>query len=77
MNAMKKFILSVCFVVFALSVVVQFLVPFRVKAGIRIANLYRKRPNDCEAKFVYKMGVGIEYAFDPVWLLQPSLNFCV
>ena len=45
---------------------------WNVKAGVNMSNV-----SDMEAdmKFGYQVGVGMEYAFDDMWSLRPSLMF--
>lgn len=73
---MMKYILNVCIVVFSLNVktYAQSPVSFQVKAGVGVASMWGKNTEE-KAKFAYKAGVGMEYAFNRTWALQPSLNF--
>ena len=72
----KFAIFSVCVVMMALGKEVQAQSPvsFRAKAGVGIASFWGKN-TEGKAKFAYKAGAGMDYAFNKVWSLQPSLNF--
>ena len=72
----KLLIFSVCLLTLAWGkeVRAQSPVSFQVKAGAGIAGLWGKN-TDAKTKFPYKVGVGMEYAFNGTWALQPSLNF--
>lgn len=49
-------------------------VSFQAKAGVGIASFWGKN-TEGKAKFAYKAGAGMDYAFNKVWSLLPSLNF--
>lgn len=72
----KFVVFSVCVVIMALGkeVRAQSPVSFHVKAGTGISSFWGKN-TDGKAKFAYKVGVGMDYAFNKVWSLQPSVNF--
>lgn len=72
---MKKLIWFIFLALVALRIEAQSPVSFQVKAGVGMANLYGKETDDAEAKFAYKVGVGIDYAFNRTWSLQTFLNF--
>jgi len=48
-------------------------VSWNVKAGMNISNWSGEGTDGTDAKVGYKLGVGMEYAFDKIWSLQPSL----
>lgn len=67
---MKK---SILFVLFALvSVAVFSQISWNAKVGMNISNWTE---DEAKAKVGFKAGVGMEYAFNDMWLLQPSLLF--
>ena len=72
----KFVVFSVCVVIMALGkeVRAQSPVSFHAKAGAGISSFWGKN-TDGKVKFAYKVGVGMDYAFNKVWSLQPSLNF--
>lgn len=72
----KFVVFSVCVVIMALGkeVRAQSPVSFHAKAGTGISSFWGKN-TDGKAKFAYKVGVGMDYAFNKVWSLQPSVNF--
>lgn len=72
----KFAVFSVCVVMMALGKEVQAQSPvsFQAKAGVGIASFWGKN-TEGKAKFAYKAGAGMDYAFNKVWSLQPSLNF--
>lgn len=72
---MKKFIWFIFLALAALRIEAQSPVSFQVKAGVGMANFYGKKTDDAKAKFAYKVGLGMDYAFNPTWSLQTSLNF--
>lgn len=45
-------------------------VSWNVKAGVNLSNWSK---GDMDSKFGFKVGAGMEYAFDEVWAIQPSL----
>ncbi len=72
----KFVVFSVCVVMMVLGKQVQAQSPvsFQAKAGVGITSFWGKN-TDGKAKFAYKVGAGMDYAFNKVWSLQPSLNF--
>lgn len=72
----KFAVFSVCVVMMALGKEVQAQSPvsFQAKAGVGIASFWGKN-TEGKAKFAYKAGAGMDYAFNKVWSLLPSLNF--
>ncbi|WP_300760765.1 porin family protein [uncultured Parabacteroides sp.] len=83
MNMNNLFLRGTKFVVFSVCVVMMVLgkqvqaqspVSFQAKAGVGITSFWGKN-TDGKAKFAYKVGAGMDYAFNKVWSLQPSLNF--
>ncbi len=72
---MKKILLIIASAIFTLNAAAQTQVNFNVNAGIGMANLYGKNTDGADAKFAYKVGVGMEVPFDQVWSLQTGLNF--
>jgi hypothetical protein len=50
-------------------------VSWNAKAGLNISNWTGKDVQGNKAKLGFKVGVGMEYAFDNIWSLQPSLFF--
>lgn len=72
---MKKLIWFIFLALVALRIEAQSPVSFQVKAGVGMANFYGKEIDDAEAKFAYKVGVGMDYAFNRTWSLQTFLNF--
>lgn len=76
LGRMMKSTLSLCILLFLWSgnLYAQSPVSFQVKAGTGISTLWGKHTEE-KVKFAYKVGVGMEYAFNETWVLQPSLNF--
>ena len=66
---MKKGILLVMFALLSLAGFSQ--VSWNAKVGMNISNFTGDL--DVSAKVGVKLGVGMEYAFNDTWLLQPSL----
>lgn len=66
---MKKSLIFVLFSLFSLAGFSQ--VSWNAKAGMNMSNW--SGDNDTKMKVGYKLGVGMEYAFDKAWSLQPSL----
>lgn len=50
-------------------------VSWNVKAGINLSNWTGGDTDGTDAKIGFKVGGGMEYAFDKTWSLQPSLFF--
>ncbi|MBP1593671.1 MAG: hypothetical protein H6Q12_689 [Bacteroidetes bacterium] len=48
-------------------------VSWNAKAGLNISNWTGGDSEGTDAKLGFKVGVGMEYAFDNIWSLQPSL----
>lgn len=71
---MKKIILLSLFAVSTLMATAQ-TINWNVNAGIGVANLYGKDTDGSDAKFAYRLGVGMEVPFDQTWSLQTGLNF--
>lgn len=71
-----KFVLRVCivFIILSAKAYAQSPVSFQVKAGAGIASMWGKNTEE-NAKFAYKVGVGMEYGFNKTWALQSFLNF--
>ena len=65
---MKKGILLVMFALLSLAGFSQ--VSWNAKVGMNISNFTGDL--DVSAKVGVKLGVGMEYAFNDTWLLQPS-----
>lgn len=76
MKRTNYIVISICALLMALSGKTQAQSPLSVqaKAGAGIATFWGKNA-DGNAKFAYKVGVGMEYAFTETWALQPSLYF--
>lgn len=72
---MKRLIWFIFLVLVALRMDAQSSVSFQIKAGVGMANFYGKYTEDAEAKFAYKVGLGMDYAFNRTWSLQTYLNF--
>ncbi|MEG1742514.1 MAG: porin family protein [Acetivibrio sp.] len=70
---MKRKLFFVLFV-FA-SVIVSAQVTWNVKAGMNISSFTSTGDAKADAKIGYKLGAGMEYSFNKVWSLQPSLLF--
>jgi len=66
---MKKGLLFLLFTLIAVTGYSQ--VSWNVKAGMNLSNWSGDQGTD--AKVGYKVGAGMEYAFDKTWSLQPSL----
>lgn len=71
-----KNVLRICVVLIILNTgsYAQSPVSFQVKVGTGLASMWGKNTEE-NAKFAYKVGVGMEYGFNKTWALQPSLNF--
>ena len=50
-------------------------VSWNAKAGLNLSNWTGGDSEGTDAKLGFKVGVGMEYAFDNIWSLQPSLFF--
>jgi len=50
-------------------------VSWNAKAGLNLSNWTGGDSEGSDAKLGFKVGVGMEYAFDNIWSLQPSLFF--
>lgn len=50
-------------------------VSWNVKAGLNLSNWTGGDTESTDAKIGFKVGAGMEYAFDQTWSLQPSLFF--
>lgn len=71
-----KFVLRICvvFILLGAKAYAQSPLSFQVQAGAGLASMWGKNTEE-NAKFAYKVGVGMEYGFNKTWALQPSLNF--
>ncbi|WP_455668165.1 porin family protein [Phocaeicola sp.] len=72
---MKKLAFFAVFALVALVASAQNPINWSVKAGVGISNITGSDIDGTEAKFGYKLGVGLECPFDPIWSLQTGLNF--
>lgn len=71
-----KYVLRICvvFIILSARAYAQSPVSFQVKAGAGLASMWGQNTEE-NAKFAYRVGVGMEYGFNKTWALQPSLNF--
>lgn len=68
---MKK---SLIFVLFALVSMVSYSqISWNTKVGVNLSNV--TRIDDSKVKLGFQAGVGMEYALDEMWSVQPSLMF--
>ena len=76
LQRVKYLILSICIATIAsnMKAEAQSPVSFQAKGGVGVASFWGKYAAG-KAKFAYKVGAVMEYAFNDVWALQPSLNF--
>ncbi len=71
---MKKIFFFVLFIVGTITASAQ-TINWNVNAGIGVSNLYGKNTDGADAKFAYRVGVGMELPFNSMWSLQTGLNF--
>lgn len=71
---MRKFFITFCFAMFTLAGVAQSPFSFHAKAGIGTSCFYGKHSGS-ETRIAYKVGGGVEYALNRIWILQSSLDF--
>ncbi|MCL3854470.1 PorT family protein [Parabacteroides sp. GYB001] len=71
-----KYVLRICvvFIILSARAYAQSPVSFQVKVGAGLASMWGQNTEE-NAKFAYRVGVGMEYGFNKTWALQPSLNF--
>ena len=72
---MKKLAFFVFFSLITLGAFSQAQVKWNVNAGIGMASWYGDDTDGTDAKFAYKIGVGMEVPFNQVWSFQSGLNF--
>lgn len=72
---MKKLAFFVFFSLITLGAFSQAQVKWNVNAGIGMASWYGDDSDGTDAKFAYKIGVGMEVPFNQVWSFQSGLNF--
>ena len=73
MNDMKK---GLIFVLFALVSIVSYSqISWNAKVGMNMSNLTGDVAEDSKMKIGFNVGVGMEYQFDEMWSIQPSLMF--
>lgn len=73
---MKKILLFAALVLVSLGgAKAQMPTKISVKAGVGLSNYMGKDVSGTNAKFAYKVGVGVEKPFSQVWSLQTGLNF--
>lgn len=70
---MKKLFVAAFFALFAVASFAQ--VSWNAKAGINMSTLSGIKDGDMKMKVGYQFGVGMEYAFNDTWAIQPSLLF--
>lgn len=68
---MKKLFATAFFALFAVASFAQ--VSWNAKAGINMSSF--SGADGLDMKVGYQLGVGMEYAFNDTWSLQPSLLF--
>ncbi|GAE84221.1 porin family protein [Bacteroides reticulotermitis] len=56
-----------------LTVMASAQVTWNAKVGLNLSNFTGKDTGDAKFKLGYRMGVGLDYAFNETWSLQPSL----
>ena len=71
---MKKVLFIALMAIFAVNASAQD-IAFSVNAGVGMANFYGDGTDESDAKFAYKVGVGMEVPFTEMWSLQTGLNF--
>lgn len=70
---MKKLFVVALFAFFASASFAQ--VSWNAKAGVNMSTLSGIEDSDLKMKVGYQFGVGMEYAFNDTWAIQPSLMF--
>lgn len=72
---MKKLAFFILLSLVTLGVSAQSNLKWNVNAGIGMSNWYGDDTDGTDAKFAYKVGIGLECPFDKVWSLQTGVSF--